>query len=548
MNRSTFIIVKRFMACLLMLLSGMAQGTQHAEPDTVMKGATIEVLQSYKPEVKPAPKPEWEPQLPPADTTHPSLSYDVPQQTLYYTYSSLPLRPLALGHTTESLPFANYVEAGAGNLSTLFLDAGIGGLKGKDYETEIHLHHISQQGNISNQQTALSGIEADGVFHTTNNDWHVFVDGERNQYHYYGGDPAGTSSSSVQQTYTTVKAGVDLSSKDTISDLGYKPAIAFTYFNGSGDDMTPAASEVTAAFNVPFTFRFDDAVRADLGIAGAITELSANATSSANNYVEVLPGIDISGDFSGHALLGLAAGRGGKFYVLPDVAAAYTIPDTRFSLSAGYKADLRQNTYEQLANENPYIVSVYSINQMRRDEVFGAVQGGFGEHLSLTARASWWRFSNLPTFVDTIGMPRQFYIDYDNVSALSLLLGARYIVGKTWSVGATSEFYHFYNGSQLYAWGQPDVKIKGDLTVRPIAKLSVTAYLAILGGIAAKDLNNSVVKLSPAVDIGGNVEYQLVSRLSAFVQLNNILNDKYQRWYGYQAYGLNIYGGLRLKF
>jgi outer membrane receptor protein involved in Fe transport len=48
--------------------------------------------------------------------------------------------------------------------------------------------------------------------------------------------------------------------------------------------------------------------------------------------------------------------------------------------------------------------------------------------------------------------------------------------------------------------------------------------------------------------VGGNAEYQIVPRLSVFVQLNNLLNNKYQRWQYYEAYGLNIYGGLRLKF
>jgi outer membrane cobalamin receptor len=78
--------------------------------------------------------------------------------------------------------------------------------------------------------------------------------------------------------------------------------------------------------------------------------------------------------------------------------------------------------------------------------------------------------------------------------------------------------------------------------------LTVTVYLALLGGIYAKDINNNTVKLNTGADLGGNAEYQIVPRLSAFVQLNNILDDKYQRWYGYQSYGLNIYGGVRLKF
>src|ERR1700759_5696926 len=100
------------LSILIRLIAPFGAMAQRAVPvtDTALKGSTIEVIQSYKPKVKQAPKPEWEPQLPPADTTHPVFTYEVPQQTLYYSYSSLPLRPLALGRDTTALPFRNYVK------------------------------------------------------------------------------------------------------------------------------------------------------------------------------------------------------------------------------------------------------------------------------------------------------------------------------------------------------------------------------------------------------------------------------------------------------
>lgn len=82
----------------------------------------------------------------------------------------------------------------------------------------------------------------------------------------------------------------------------------------------------------------------------------------------------------------------------------------------------------------------------------------------------------------------------------------------------------------------------------PSPKFTVTAYLALMGGIWAKDSFGNTIKLNTFTDLGGNAEYQIVPRISVFLQVNNILNDKYQRWLGYQAYGINIYGGLRLKF
>lgn len=538
----------KFLYISILLVAAVTARAQHAAPatDTIMKGATIEVIQSYKPQVKQAPKPEWVPQLPPADTSHPVFTYDVPQQTLFYTYSSLPLRPLALGKDVEKSPFANYVKVGGGNLSTLFLDAGVGGIKGDNYETDIHLHHISQQGTIKYQQSALSGIAAEGILHGAENEWHAVLNGERNQYYYYGFDHSKYSftSDAVQQTYTTVRAGVDMKNKgDSTAAFSYHPSVNASLYNGK-----PNAGETTIGFDAPFVYRVDNSLQARLDLNGAVTQLKVSSASATNDYVELLPGIALTGAFNGHALLGLAIGKGSAFYFLPDVLAAYTVPGTKFIVSAGYQATLRQNTYEQLSTENPYIFDYFAVMQMRKDEVFANIHAGVGDHLSFSGRLSWWGYKNLPTFLDTAGDQKQFNVIYDNVNAVSLQLAARYSVSNTWSVGASGDFYHFYNGSQLYAWHQPDVKIKGDLTLIPFPKLTVTAYLALLGGITAKDATNSVVKLKPIADLGGNAEYQIIPRLSAFLQINNILNDRYQRWLGYQAYGFNIYGGLRLKF
>jgi outer membrane receptor protein involved in Fe transport len=84
--------------------------------------------------------------------------------------------------------------------------------------------------------------------------------------------------------------------------------------------------------------------------------------------------------------------------------------------------------------------------------------------------------------------------------------------------------------------------------VSPTAKLNFSAYAYVLGGINARDTGFNAVKLKTIADIGLNAEYTIVPRLSAFVQFNNLLNSKYQRWQGYEVYGFNIYGGLRLKF
>ena len=536
----------------ILLTTALAARAQQRAPanDTTLKGSAIEIIQSYKPQVKQAPKPEWIPQLPPADSVHPVFSYDVPQQTLYYTYSSLPLRPLALTADSASLPFRNYIKAGGGNVSTLYLDAGIGSISGKDYETAIHLHHISQQGDIQYQQSALSGIEAEGTVHKKETDWHATVDGERNQYNYYGYDHDlyKYAADSLKQVYTTARVCVDMKNKeDTVTGWGYHPAVNASLYNAKF-----STHETTFGINAPLTYKIDSNLYLPLALSGTFTNYATTGVSAANNIVALMAGVEVRQrqGINGHALLSLAAGKGGALNVLPDIVGTYTVPGPRLALSGGWLATLRQNTYEQLTTENPYLSPAYTPQQTRRDEVFANAAAGIGNHLGITARVSWWDYNSLATFLNDVGDQKQYYIDYINAEAISFQGGVRYHVANVWSVGVTGDFYSFYGNTpvKVYVWGAPDVKIKGDFSIVPLPKLTVTAYLALLSGIWERNINGQPVKSAAITDLGGNAEYQVVRRLSAFVQIDNLLNEKYQRWAGYQSYGLNIYGGLRLKF
>ena len=170
----------------VMLLSLSATAQQQAPKDTVIKGATIEIIQSYKPEVTSAPRPEPSPTLPPVDTSTPRLRYNVPEQTLFYTYSSLPLRPLALDISEPESLYDGYVKLGGGNLSTLYLDAGTGRFKGDNYNTALHVSHLSQSGAIRDQKVSATNFDATGSLNTVNHTLGAKVGIGNSRYHYYG--------------------------------------------------------------------------------------------------------------------------------------------------------------------------------------------------------------------------------------------------------------------------------------------------------------------------------------------------------------------------
>lgn len=521
---------------------------KRAAKDSVIKGATIEITQSYKPEVTHAPRPEPTPTLPPIDTSAPMLQYNVPQQTLFFSYGSLPLRPLALNILTADEQFANYVKLGGGNLSTLLLDAGIGSLRGENYETAIRINHLSQSGNLKNQKVSLTGVDAEGSLHKNAKTFGARLGIHNNRYHYYGYDHNMYSypQSAVRQAFTTVELGLDMKNEtDSPGKINYHPNITAYSFSESNK----STSENSFKLGVPVVYNIDS----NLQLYAALNFTYTAYRGQNNNIFQLAPGIRFrNGIFTGHATIAPTIGRTGSFYILPDAEVNFTIPGTQFMFNAGWQGNLVQNSFRQLATQNPYISTVlpYPVMQTHTNEVFAGIKSNIGNHISFNGRVSWWQYNDLPLFInDTAGDGKNFTLLYDSkVNALGLTAGIRYQVAHTFSIGFSGQWMNFYNKSYPELWHTPAVRFTGDLRAQPIKKLTINAYLSFIDGIYALEKGNKTAKINPGMDIGVGAEYEIVKRVNIFVQANNLLNSRYQLWYGYEAFGFNIFGGARVKF
>ncbi|MCB0699948.1 MAG: hypothetical protein H6551_08350 [Chitinophagales bacterium] len=544
--------IKRTVILTLAMAASVASTAQRRNraDDTVISGATIEIIQSYKPEVEQPPKPELTPTLPPIDTTTPVLNYTVPEQTLYYTYSSLPLRPLALSVDSAVKPLSNYLKLGGGNLSTIYLDAGITALHGADYETGIHVQHLSQNGGIKNQKVSLTGLNADGTLHKNGKAIRGRFGVSNNAYHFYGYDHAvyNYDAATVRQSYTTISLGADLTDeREIISGLTYHPSVDFSYFKDKS-----FFTEANADIIIPFTYYIDSNFQVYINAAAKMTFFSAsNGSRQTNSYYYISPGLQFkTSKFYGHAAIAPTWGSSGKQYILPDLKIHFTVPETQLMMFAGWKGELTRNNNQQLTAINPYIYTAFPAQQTASQEAFVGVKSNVGSKIAFSGRVSWWNYNNLPVFInDTATDKKQFIVLYDNkVNAISLQASIRYQVAEVFSLGFSGQWFNFYNKTFEQVWHRPGVRFTGDILAQPTKKLTITGYVSFIDELYALEVNNRTFKLNALLDIGAGAEYEVIKRVNLFVQANNLLNNDYQRWYGYNAYGMNIFGGARLKF
>ena len=538
----------------LALLAATAPHVSAQRPiarDTI-RGAVVEVYQTYTPDIKLPPKPAVTPTLPPVETARTPQTLDVPQQTLHYTYRALPLRPLALGRDTTPLPPQNFVRAGGGTRETAFGEIGIGSLKTEFLRSNIYARHLSQSGPMRYQSASNTDgrVEAESdvlAGHTLKGG----ISATHNRYGYYGYDrarlPADVDLPRIRYTGLRAQASIASDSGGIMPMDGLRygaTAGASLYGTGLG------AREQGLALAVNGSYGLEQNLVATLEIATALTSRRAtDGGTGGNNFFAIRPAVQYSGgDASARVGLYPTVGMGGTLYVLPDVWVKYRIPESPVHLTGGWDALLWRNTLEELSTRNPFVDPDFPLRQTRSDEVYGRVDAALGRHFSTSLKGGWRQWRGLPLFVNRIDNTSFFVVHDPRVDAVQLEVSLRYAVGESFSVGASGQYTSFYKHTLARVWHEPGVRLSADASARPLRGLNVGASLTYLDRIAAPDRNGLATWLRPVADVGLRGEYDLTDRLGAFARVDNLFNVKYERWRGYPAFGITLWGGLRYKF
>ena len=59
---------------------------------------------------------------------------------------------------------------------------------------------------------------------------------------------------------------------------------------------------------------------------------------------------------------------------------------------------------------------------------------------------------------------------------------------------------------------------------------------------------NSTKSFKGGTDLSAGMEFKVNKMFSAWLDVNNLLNNKYERWHNYPVNGLSVVGGVKLNF
>lgn len=536
---------------LIAPMSVLAQSNNTS--DSVLKTQTFDVYQIYIPEVQKKSKERITPDLPKFDTINPVYQYTVPEQKLSYSYQAVPIRPLALGLENQVPGFENYVKAGFGNYTSVLLDAGISTLQTENFQSIIHAQHLSQKGgNVTNRQSSQTNVSAKGYSQFKNHDVFAAINYNRRGGAYYGLRPdtllEAPSLDSVRQAYWGINGKVGFEN-DATHKFRYKPSVGVGYFADRND-----ANETNVQIDLPVSYRVDSIFTLGIGVHGNFNQYKVLGTSMSNNAFYVHPYVQMN---LATANIQIGAkptwGANDKFYFLPEITAQAPLIENKLRIQGGFKGELVQNTFQQLATKNPFIYQNTNVMQTRQLKAFGGFDASLSQHISFGGSISWNNWTNLPVFMNDYNRTadgRYFKVMYDTkVTGISFDGYFKYQINEHFGLigsGAWTSFTKKTDFNKIYH--EPMMKIGAEVFAKPIKGLFVSAKLDYIDRLYYYSITQETEKMPSIVDLSIQGEYQIIPRLSVFLQLNNVLNNQYNRYYQYDVYGFNIIGGLRLKF
>lgn len=520
------------------------------------KTQTIDITSSFKPVLRNAVKINFYGSQLQADTSKPALNYNIPSQNLFYSYQPITLRPLALAQDTNLyLGNRNFVKAGFGSYSTPYVAAGFSFGDGKKSLVNITADYIGSKGkDIEFQDYSILNVKGAGSIFTPKNEIYASASLSMRDYNLYGYD---------HDTYTYDKddvrqrlqdVGLSIGARNTGSNslgIKYDPSIQVNLFSNN-DRLT----ENTFAINVPVEKPIGDKITVMAAFKGEFANystknLSPSNVKMTNNLIQLAPAVEYK-----TKMLKIHGGltpvwNNGDFEWLPDIYAEAQLQENVFMLQGGWVGRYMQNTYRNLSAQNPYILPITSYNNTKEVEYYGGIKASIGKHFNFNAKAGLVRYTDLPLFInDTATDMKGFVVSNErNINNFRIHGDLSYINQDKFSVTAGLTF-NGYTGMKDNdkAWHTIPMEFTSALRWWAFERFLFKADFYFFNGGKYLAKGNNSRALDGGTDLSLGAEYKINKQFSAWMNINNILNDKYERWHNYQVYGMNITGGILIHF
>jgi len=526
-----------------------------AQRDTT-KTQSINITSSYKPVLRNAVKINFSGTQLEADTNRSVRGYNIPSQNLFYAYQPISLKPLALQQDSNLyLGGRNFVKAGFGSYTTPFVSAGLSFGDGKTSLVNVYGHYTGSKGDIRNQDFTELAVKATGSYFTPKNEIYASADVSRKDFYFYGYDHFlyDPKKEDIRQQFQefNVSAGI----RNTVANdygINYNPQVRVGFFTN-----TDRLTETTFGFTLPVEKKFGEKILAKLELQGDFTGYSTrNQVSNRsfnNDVLQLSPSIVYSVPrFTINAGI-IPVWDNGQFRYLPNIYAEGQLQEKVFLIQAGWVGRIVKNTFGNLSKINPYLAILNNQANTRETELYGGIKASIGKHFTFSAKAGLVTYSNFPIFINdySVGADgRQFVVRHEPSMNNFRIHGDLSFISQDKFTATAGLNLNGYTGMDVNdkAWNTIPMEFTGALRWWAFKRVMLKGDFYMFGGGKYLDKGNSSMSFKGGSDLSAGAEFKINRQFSAFLDVNNIFGNKYERWHQYEVYGLNVLGGIIIHF
>jgi hypothetical protein len=515
-----------------------------------LKPGVVTITSSYKPTLRSAAKINFTASPTVIDTNRFTLNYSIPAQNLFFKYQPVPIKPISLVNDSSIIWVnKNYVKIGFGNFSTPFIDAGFSfGHPSKTVYT-VQANYVSSKADVPFMEFTKASIKANAQINSLKNESNIGLHYSLSQQFRYGINGGIFTPDLLRNNFNTIGIFGSLKSKaPNEKGISVNPFLKLDLFTDN-----KSGSEINAYVNAPINKHLSDNFSLQLGVMADVASFSNTASK---NLSTSIIGVQPSVSFSSKSFI-VKAGlyptwSNTEFALLPNIVAETNLLSDKFKFFAGWQSSFTKNSYQALANVNPFIVQPTALENTKISEQFVGFKGSLNTHISFNAQVGLQNFNNMALYInDSTNLKSQdFLVVYEpSLSALSIKGEINYTLQDKLSIAVAAKITQFTQ-QQKYdkAFGFMPLELSGFARYKLFKDLQLKADVFFFGGSPYRTKTLQSDRLAAGIDVNVGAEFAVLNKLNVWLQINNLLNSQYQRWNQYNVLGLNLVGGVRFTF
>jgi hypothetical protein len=462
--------------------------------------------------------------------------------------------------------FRNYLKAALGtNLSPFFFFQHHSAFS-KNMEFDLGIRHQSSWVDVKDYAPS-SWMKNDFSIGTHNvlgeHLWHNDLVYSFDNFHYYGFKPEDYSAISIEkdllkQHYQRIgfKSTIQSNYKDN-NLLHHEVSLAYHNFSDKHKRYEHAIKVDGTLKKYYEWFRFDSKQMAAIDLQANFFSRGDSMIENRSFFVKARPYLQISGSFyevKAGFLLTLASDSSSQFFAHPLLSGKLFLFEDKVEMYAQFEGENTYHSLNDITLENPFIRPGEASWWTNTKQSFTTgIKTSVIPKLDLNLGLTYAKVENGGFYIadSSTQFKNLLTVEHDNFQQVRFFAEASYHHTDQLQSILNLTFDTYETEKIKKAWHLPAFQGKWELHYRLNDQWSFETGLLLLGERFAPGNYTTLfepIRLKPVTDLNLDVNYSFSKQFAVFLQLNNALNNRYERFYNYPVQGFQLFAGMSLRF